>query len=226
MSVEYESPEHYDAQYYGMSEPHKHNYHFYGPQSVPHWSLPLARWLVENAEGPFLDLGSAYGHLVRDINLLLSTQNGLVGPDGQPLQYARGIEWSPFAIANRVTDAVIEGDARQLPWPDDTFNTIITLDFLEHHLPWDTYRIMKEMVRVGKKGHLQIHLIGWGTEQPKPDEITDPTHLNFSPPEWYKAQLQSLGMVMRDDIRDELREVPAWKDTDWHGRFIVAKSYG
>jgi SAM-dependent methyltransferase len=205
--------ESYDASYYGNGG-QTANYCNYNGASTPHWSAPLARWLWEHCAAPFLDVGCAFGHLVRDLNRLSPT--GLVR--------AQGIEWSPFAFMHNVAPegSYFWGDARSLGFADATFNTVVSLDFLEHHVPEDTIRCLQEMDRVLRPGGFSVHLIG--AVNPSEDlslHKSDPTHQNHEPLGWYIQQMHRAGWDDEPELTADLRAQPAWVNTDWRGRMVV-----
>lgn len=213
----------YDAAYYGMAG-QKGNYSCYGPESVPDWSVPLATVLVLNFPGRYLDVGCAYGHLVRDINRACVRKGGIYRRECDVRQ-AVGIEWSDYAAAHKVAcaDDYIHADARvALNWlPGSSFGTVTSLDFLEHFEPTETRYLLYQMMRVLAPGGWMVHLVG--APDASPTYHTDPTHQNSQPLTWYLEQLAALGMRVDDTITQHLAACPPWCTTDWAGRFVVAQ---
>jgi SAM-dependent methyltransferase len=95
--------------------------------------------------GRVLDLGAATGVLVKDLE-----DRGVE---------AAGIDISDWAIENRLTDSVVKGTALDLPFEDESFDTIISQDFMEHVHPDDMAKVLAEQVRVTRPGGHLLHLI-------------------------------------------------------------------
>lgn len=86
-----------------------------------------------------LDVGCGLGYLVRELR-------------------DRGIETygSDFAVdlwKQKWLDYNIfyHADAKQLPWPNQTFDVVVSSDFFEHIPEQDIDQVFSEMKRVGKK---------------------------------------------------------------------------
>jgi SAM-dependent methyltransferase len=202
--------EFYDASYFGADpqRPAKANYHGYRPSSIPHWSAPLAGWLAVNLEGPFLDVGAAYGHLCRDLNAIGAA--------------ADAVEWSGYAYANRVTQHLRRGDARKLPFADEEYGTVTSLDLLEHFTPPETELVLQEMKRVSRRGAAMVHVIG--AHNPQEDlsrHLEDPSHANHEPLGWYLDRFAELGFFVHERLTQSVRALPAIVNTDWVGRTVV-----
>lgn len=209
-------PDLYGPAYYGAGGTRPTaNYRLYGPESTPHWSMPLASWLWAHCTPPFLDVGCAFGHLVRDLNRLRIKE--------EPEPAAQGVEWSEYATARTVGEGQVwRHDARRLPFADAWYGTVVSLDFLEHHIPADTVRCLREMDRVLQPGGWSVHLIG--AHNPTEDlsrHRSDPTHLNHLALDWYLAEMRSLGWGDEPDLTIDLNQEPAWAQTDWNGRMVV-----
>lgn len=212
------SPEEYGPDYYGQTATPSGNYRDYGPHSEPHWSKPLARWLAQQGRPPYLDLGAAFGHLVRDL-----------AARGLP---ALAVEWSETAHEQRVVGFgreptngnYLHQDARAMlsSWLAHFFGTVTSLDFLEHFEPEETETIIREVYRVTRPAGLSAHLVG--AHNPKDslsNHMSDPTHRNHNPLAWYREAFQAAGFVY-DAIRtQDLNANPAWRGTDWNGRWLV-----
>lgn len=214
--------EFYDGAYYGNGGK-KANYDNYNGRAVPHWSLPLARWLIDTLPGPFLDIGCAFGHLIRDINRLALPRVREFG--GQVV--AVGIEWSDYAAAERVSRHVVHADARTMrehfrAW---AFGTVVSLDFLEHFPPEETRHLLGEMATLIKPGGYMVHLIG--ALNPGADlamHESDPSHVNHEALPWYIGAIeQAAGCTVVPALTEAINKLPAWVDSDWNGRMIVAR---
>lgn len=212
----------YNADYYGNTETPTANYRNYNENANPHWARPLAEWLSTHAKYPILDLGCAFGHLVREIArvaLVLSPDNAIAAP-------AVGVEWSPYALAHSVAPAgtVLGVDARQAQshLGARAFGAVVSLDFLEHFPPADTTLLIEQSFHMTRPGGLAVHLIG--AHDPADDlsnHLSDPSHVNHEPLGWYKRQFQDAGFMYRPDLTFELNTVPAWIHTDWNGRIMA-----
>lgn len=217
----------YDARYYGMEDPPRGNYRRYGPRADPHWARPLANWLHERAPFPVLDLGCAFGHLVREIVALRPPK---ANPEkGRGEAPAWGIEWSDYCAANRVTGFFTQADARNARdlfgvW---SFGTVITLDFLEHLPPADGVKMIATIGELTRPQGWGVHVIG--AHNPADDlsaHLSDPTHVNHEPLAWYLAAFSANGFTVDEERTAAIRLVPAWKETDWNGRIFVLRKTG
>lgn len=90
-----------------------------------------------------LDVGCAKGFMLHDLTRLI------------PGIYARGIDISQYAIENakeEVRELVSVGDARKLPFADNSFDVIISITTL-HNLEKDELALaLQEIERVARKG--------------------------------------------------------------------------
>ena len=211
--------------YYGNGRNPTANYRAYNEHSRPHWCWPLAHLLATEYPGSYLDLGCAFGHLIRDLNLILDSR---AATDGyvRAVNRAIGIEWSDDAAAHKVADDddYIHADARIAiaGFPRRRFGTIVSLDFLEHHEPHDSEALIAGIARITAPTGYSIHLVG----AHNPDEdisrhTEDPTHQNHEPLDWYVDRFLDYGFVFDADRTAHIRAVPAWSRTDWAGRFLV-----
>lgn len=208
-------PDTYDQHYYGHVEPHTANYHNYGN---PHWAQPLAGFLHFTFDGPFLDVGAAFGHLTRELNRLCDEHE-----DGNAAQFARAAEWSAYAYERRVCgDAMVHADGRALPWSAGTFGCVTSMDYLEHFPPDGTRDAITECDRVLRPGGYQVHLVG--AHNPRDHlsvHMSDPTHQNHETLTWYLDAFQALGYAVEWDLTHALNTHAVWRETDWNGRWIV-----
>jgi len=66
---------------------------------------------------------------------------------------ARGIDFAQFAVEHPLGMAkgrLSKGDARKIPFPDKSFDTVVAFDLLEHLYLDDIPAVLKEIVRVTK----------------------------------------------------------------------------
>jgi len=106
----------------------------------------VARAMVEHYELPpkpkILDIGCGKAFLLYDFLKVI--------PDAE----IHGIDISPYAIANskeEIRDRLQVGNATALPWPDDTFDLVISITTLHNLHAYDLDRALREMERVGKQ---------------------------------------------------------------------------
>jgi len=110
------------------------------------WTEEVASELVETYRpASVLDVGCATGEMVRALE-----QRGV---------RAAGIDISAWAYEHRVSDAVVLGSAAELPWPDASFDVVISHDFMEHVHPDELPRVLAEQARVTRPGGHVVHLI-------------------------------------------------------------------
>ncbi|GAB4144000.1 MAG: hypothetical protein Fur0021_00180 [Candidatus Promineifilaceae bacterium] len=140
-------------------------------QSVPAFRALLraveARFYQQfQFEGPVLDMGCGDGHFAQ---MTFS----------QPLDVGLDPWWGPLQKAQRsqAYRAVLQGSGDQMPFPDHTFNTVISNSVLEH-IP-DVQAVLNEISRVTRPGGRLL--------------ITMPSHL-FSEYLGGAAFLQKLGL--------------------------------
>lgn len=94
-----------------------------------------------------LDIGCGKGFLLYDFTKVL------------PGIEVTGIDVSAYAIANskeEVRDRLQVGNATKLPWPDDHFDLVISLNTLHNLHCYDLDPALREMERVGKRKYLCV----------------------------------------------------------------------
>jgi len=125
-----------------------------------------------------LEVGCAKGFLLND---LLNNIPELV---------VRGIDISDYAVKNSmesVRNLVSVGDAKDLPFEDNEFDLVLSINTLSELEEWDCRKALKEIQRVTKKDSF-VTLNSWDNDESK-DRFTDwnitaPT--NFSKKRWIK----------------------------------------
>ena len=196
----------YDDAYFGHGDkPPKANYRCYGP---PPWA-PLVALLIKTwGLGPVLDVGGAFGYLTAALR-------------GVGVQ-AFNLDCSQFAYDNRACAHFIHDDALTMSKvPDNFYQTIVSMDLLEHFEPDDTEKVMDSMIRVARTGAVMFHLVGF----PRPDlgdqdnHYDDPTHLNHEPLQWYIDRFEERGWTIYHKPMQEFNK--AFQGTDWSGRWIA-----
>jgi cyclopropane fatty-acyl-phospholipid synthase-like methyltransferase len=123
-----------------------------------------------------LDVGSAKGHLVGE----LVTR----GAD------AHGIDLSKYAVEHCIEGTrgrLTCGSATQMPYPDKSFDLVVTFDMMEHLSEAQYRAAIKEMGRVASKGVL----FSITTE----DNVHDKSHVSIMPVQkWIEIIEQEIGV--------------------------------
>lgn len=206
----------YDEHYYGILPPYTANYRQYGE---PNWSKPLAEYIGATCLGPYVDVGGAFGYLMRDLKRYQDL-HGVPGPAEDYLTF----EWSSYAHERSVSPTAVQGDARELlvHLGEASVGTLISMDFLEHFTPGETEDLIVQMSHVVLSEGVSIHLIGWHDPEGDLDaHMSDPTHLNHEPISWYEAVFQRHHHTLLSTMTRELNQHPAWRDNDWNGRWLA-----
>ncbi|MCP9775662.1 class I SAM-dependent methyltransferase [Cyanobium sp. WAJ14-Wanaka] len=121
----------------------------------------VARALVDHYQLPenpkILDIGCGKGFLLYDFLKVI------------PGAEIYGIDLSPYAIANskeEIRDRLQVGNATQLPWPDDHFDLVISINTLHCLHAQDLHPALCEMERVGKE-HKYLCVESWRNQAEK-----------------------------------------------------------
>jgi len=136
----------------------------------------MARHYGLRAGDRVLDIGCGKGFLLYD---LAQTVPGLE---------VVGIDISRYALEHakpEIRHCLVEGTAADLPFPDGSFDLVLSINTL-HNLPCDELdRALRGMMRVGKK-HRYLCVESWRNEAEKANllywQLT--CRAFFSPPEW------------------------------------------
>jgi len=153
-------------------------------------NLKFLEYIKSLKPASVLDVGCAYGFLVKRLN-----------DAGIP---SKGIEISPFCIAMRATDDVQLGDILELPFSDNAFDLVVSIELLEHIPEKHTDKALKEMARVAKRG---VHWIAY-KEVDDLFQTKDITHVNSDKPyRWWVDKVK--------EICGSTHKV-VYKETDWY----------
>jgi len=143
--------------------------------------LSVAKALIEHYNLPqnpkILDIGCGKGFLLYDILSVI------------PKADVYGIDISEYAIRNskvEIRDKLVMGNANHLPWRDDYFDLVISINTLHNLHNYDLELALKEMERVGKE-HKYLCVESYRNEQEKANllywQVT--CEAFNTPDEWY-----------------------------------------
>ena len=104
-----------------------------------------------------LDVGSGKGFLLHDL------------AEACPGLEVCGLEYSAYAIEHTMADVkpfARQGTAAKLPWPDDAFDLVISINTLHNLYNYDLWAALREIERVGRGGKY-ICVEGYRNEREK-----------------------------------------------------------
>jgi protein-L-isoaspartate(D-aspartate) O-methyltransferase len=104
-----------------------------------------------------LDVGSGKGFLLHDFT------------EACPGVNVAGLEYSKYAIDHTMEEVkpfITHGSAAKLPWPDDHFDLVVSINTLHNLYNYDLWNALREMERVSK-GHKYICVEAYRTEREK-----------------------------------------------------------
>jgi len=154
-----------------------------------------------------------------------------------------GIDFSEWAVENALEGAerwLSVGDARDIPYPNDSFDFIMCTDLMEHIYLEDVDTVIDELYRVSSKWvFLQIstptgeegfpdggYVLGKGEPIPIELEVyTAAGHVTVLPYSFWEKRLQREGWRLRPDLVDKFRRLvkPPELIAYWRTIFIVEK---
>ena len=147
-----------------------------GAQYKPKLYRVIKRIMAHSPE-TVLDVGCGHGFLVK--RLVNASIN------------AHGIDFANSA-GEECTGRFWQGDAtKELPYPADSFDVVVSMDFFEHLEEEDIDKVYKEMKRVGK--HI-IALISFKPEKTAEGKPQD-THLTVKPREWWEDKIPGVEII-------------------------------
>ena len=94
-----------------------------------------------------LDVGCGKGFLLYDFLKIC--------PDAE----LYGLDISDYAITNspkEIRDKLVVGNANNIPWPDDFFDLVISINTLHNLYNYDLHLALKELQRVGKNKYICV----------------------------------------------------------------------
>jgi len=156
---------------------------------------------------------------------------------------AVGIDFAEWAIENALEGAerwVSVGDARDIPYPDDSFDFVLSTDLLEHIYLEDVDQVIDELHRVSSKWLFLQICTPTGDEgfqdggfilkkgEPIPIELevyAVAGHVLVKTQSWWEERLQRPGWRNRPDLVDKFRRLVEPPDliAYWRTIFISEK---
>jgi ubiquinone/menaquinone biosynthesis C-methylase UbiE len=124
-----------------------------------------------------LDVGCGRAHLLYEFTQVV------------PGIQVAGIDISGYGIETakeEVRPYLKVGHANSLPWPDDHFDFVLSLNVLHNMEVFDLYSALKEMQRVGKSEKKYIVVESWRSEEEKANMLywAIPCESFYSPQSW------------------------------------------
>ena len=122
------------------------------------WTETVARWrdhyrLADTAR--ILEVGAAKGFTLYDLHLLM------------PRAELIGLDISEYAVSHakpEMRDRLVVGTARDLPFPDDTFDFVVSINTVHNLHRADCIQAIREIQRVSR-GHAFLTVDAWRTEE-------------------------------------------------------------
>ena len=129
-----------------------------------------------------LELGCAYGHLVHYLQA----------------PYGVGVDISRFTTEKKVIPNFINSSASHLPFKDNTFDMIVSVETLEHLTEAQVMDCFDEVDRIGTKWFMFTS----PGPNPNPKDDADTTHINCKEPEeWFRIGEERGWKLNRSKIR-------------------------
>ncbi|MFH0863594.1 MAG: class I SAM-dependent methyltransferase [Candidatus Gottesmanbacteria bacterium] len=145
----------------------------------------LAKLIRGGKEVKVLELGGAKGLLTKRLNKLPHTQ-------------AVNIDWSEYATQNCDPEApTVRGDLQALPFPLETFDTLVSCDVFEHLLPENVDIVLEEAHRVLKPGGNAFFMVSIKTSYLP---IEEKSHLTLEDINWWKRKFKQAGFITHKNL--------------------------
>ena len=100
---------------------------------------------------------------------------------------AVGIDFSPYA-GKLIPEHFRCADAKNIPYPDNSFDVVLAMDFFEHIAEEDINQVYLEMKRVGGKIIANISF--------KKEKGLIDTHLTVKPREWWEKKVPEVEIII------------------------------
>ena len=155
-----------------------------------------------------LDVGCAYGFVVKRFQDL-----------GIP---ATGIEYSPFAVSQAVTENIYEGDVRDLSrFKNNSFDLVLGTELLEHIPEDDLFNAVKEMYRVSKRFIFLLICTANSDHIESRGGKGDLSHITLKPRWWWESLFHRLDIKRDFKKEDFANNHQQSRQMKWAGRFFV-----
>lgn len=122
-----------------------------------------------------------------------------------------GLDFSDYAIQNKVYDRITQGDMTKLPFEDKSFDLVISRENFEHLTVEQADEAFKEMLRVSRKW---IYMTIWinhdksaSDEVVLEDTVKDPTHITFCTKKFWTNRFQQYidsGKIVRREDKEAI----------------------
>ena len=107
---------------------------------------------------------------------------------------AVGIDFSPDA-GKDIPDYFQIADAKNIPYPDNSFDIVLSTDFFEHIAEEDIDQVYSEMKRVGGKIIATISFKRSPVHQLKGGGRSPEHHLTIKPREWWEKKVPEVEII-------------------------------
>lgn len=191
-------PQDYNAQYFGYDTTsqlsnYRHPYNELGIKKFVRYNLWSAHVYAElwakfpqNTPLRVLDVGGATGLFAKHLKRFPRVD----------IFVADFSTWATRNTVNEMRGRNAQIDARHLPYSDDTFNSLVSFDMLEHIKEEDIPMTIQEMYRVLKPGGRGVIIANVGTE----DFENDKSHITRRIPDWWKERFSEAGFVISQSL--------------------------
>ena len=140
---------------------------------------------------------------------------------------AYGIDISDYAISKADADVANRlqvANAVSLPWPEDTADIILSMEFFEHVPEDEVDIVLSEKMRVLKDGGIMMMKINIIVPESNPhysshENDCDVTHYTIKDRDWWENKFVNAGLIHDKQAEDMLDR--AFSQRDWFGRFFV-----
>ena len=171
----------------GENCPYNEHYFTDVNKYTPDFFEGAAQYIIQQtdgAKGDVLEVGCGTGYLMK--HLLAHGVN------------ITGIDYSQWAVEHAMPECagrIFQGDALNIPYPDQRFDLVVSWSLLEHISDKDIPQALKELRRIGKRAFLEIAipLFPGHVEQIAKE---DPTHCTLRPFDWWKGKMEEAGLVV------------------------------
>lgn len=157
-----------------------------------------------------LDMGCAYGYLVRHINAR--------GTECFGLDYSRyALEHAPEDVRGNIQWFDLTGPRATFYGPE-AFTLVTCFETLEHIPATSAERALQHLWNSLKPGGILVATI---CVEGQPDPHSDPTHVNVASRAWWEDRLRKTGFWLQDIQAHELRRF--WLFSAHKGVFVARK---